>query len=317
MEKNEEERTMNNYRSILVGVDFSPASRYALKTAIRLGAKFNIPITALHVMDATLAGEIKAAHGFSHEDLFEHFFNSLKTFMEQADLNPHQVRFELEVGHPFLGIVGACRRNGAGLLIMGTHGTEHERNQVGAVASMCIRKAPADVLLVRENTWPTFDRVLACVDYSATSAKALRVAKVVAEADGSKVECLYAFKSLAAMSMDYGGFAPALSKTDPVITDGWKDELEAFVSPIMKPTVLDWKSTVMECSNVRDAIIQHIKTSKTDLVVLGTRGKTDLRSVFMGTTAEKIVTQASCSLLAVKPENFVCPVDDLPILPSI
>lgn len=308
---------MNNYRSILVGVDFSPASRHALKTAIRLGSKLNIPITALHVMDPGLAGEIKVAHGFSHDDLFEHFFRSLKTFMEQADLNPHQVRFELEVGDPLLGIVDACRRNGSDLLIMGTHGSEHESNQVGTVAGMCIRKAPADVLLVRENNWPTFDRVLACVDYSATASKALRAAKVVAEADGSKVECLYAFRSLSAMSMEYRGFSPALAKSDSTMLDGWKKELEAFVSPILEPSTLDWKSTVMECSNVRDAIMQHIKTSKVDLVILGTRGKTDLRSVFMGTTAEKVITRASCSLLAVKPENFVCPVDDLPINPSV
>ncbi|CAN5839106.1 universal stress protein [soil metagenome] len=308
---------MNNYRSILVGVDFSPASRHALKTAIRLGAKFNIPITALHVMDPALAGEIKAAHGFSHDDLFEHFFKSLEIFMEQADLNPHQVRFELEVGDPFLGIVGSCRRNGSDLLIMGTHGSEHGSNQVGTFAGMCIRKAPADVLLVRENTWPTFDRVLACVDYSATAAKALRAARMVAEADGSTMECFYAFRSVSAMSLEYRGFSPALAQSDSTMMDGWKQELATFVSPIMEATKLDWKATVLECSNVRDAIMEQIRISKTDLVVMGTRGKTDLRSVFMGTTAEKVITRASCSLLAVKPENFVCPVDDLPINLSV
>lgn len=308
---------MNNYRSILVGVDFSSASHHALKTAIRLGAKFNVPITALHVMDPGLAGEIKAAHGFSHDDLFKHFFHSLKTFMEQADLNPHQVRFELEVGDPFQGIVDACRRNGIDLLIMGTHGSEHESNQVGTFAGMCIRKAPADVLLVRENTWPTFDRVLACVDYSATAAKALRAARLVAEADGSKVECFYAFRSLSAMSLEYRGFSPALAKSDSTMLDGWKKELDAFVSPIMESSKVDWKTTVLECSNVRDSIMEYIKTSKIDLVVLGTRGKADLRTMFMGTTAEKVIIRASCSLLAVKPENFVCPVDDLPINPSV
>jgi hypothetical protein len=131
------------------------------------------------------------------------------------------------------------------------------------------------------------------------------------------MECLYAFRSLTAMSMEYRGFSPSLAKGDDTLVDGWKEELAAFVSPILKPTTLDWKTTVLECTNVRDAIIQHIKSGKTDLVVLGTRGKTDLRSVFMGTTAEKVLTKASCSLLAVKPENFICPVDDLPIHPSI
>ncbi len=309
---------MNTYRHILVGVDFSPASSHALKAAIRLGSRLNIPITALHVMDPGLAGEIKSAHGFSHDDLFEHFFKSLQTFMEQSDLNPLQVRFELEVGHPFLGIVDSCRRNVTGLLIMGTRGTEHEHNQVGSVASLCLRKAPADVLLVRASADPVFSKILACVDFSATSSKALRAARLLAEQDRSKVDCLYAFKSVSAMSMDYGGFAPIMAATDSSVVTGWKEELEAFVAPVLsESTDLKWTSSVIECSNIREAIIQHIKAAKTDLVVLGTRGKTDLRSVFMGTTAEKIITQANCSVLAVKPENFICPVDDLAGLPTI
>ena len=38
-------------------------------------------------------------------------------------------------------------------------------------------------------------------------------------------------------------------------------------------------------------------------VVLGTRGKTGLRELLIGTTAEKIVANAPCSILAVKPEE--------------
>ena len=44
--------------------------------------------------------------------------------------------------------------------------------------------------------------------------------------------------------------------------------------------------------------------AKTDLVVLGTRGKHGLRTLLIGTTAEKIVQHAPCSILAVKPEGF-------------
>ena len=43
------------------------------------------------------------------------------------------------------------------------------------------------------------------------------------------------------------------------------------------------------------------------LVVLGTRGRTNLRDVLLGSTAERVVRDAPCSILAVRPEGFEHP----------
>ena len=45
-----------------------------------------------------------------------------------------------------------------------------------------------------------------------------------------------------------------------------------------------------------------------DLVVMGTVGRTGLRGLIMGNTAETILRSVRCSVLAVKPEGFVSPV---------
>lgn len=45
-----------------------------------------------------------------------------------------------------------------------------------------------------------------------------------------------------------------------------------------------------------------------DLVVMGTVARTDLPGLFMGNTAESILNQLDCSVLAVKPQGFVTPV---------
>ena len=60
---------------------------------------------------------------------------------------------------------------------------------------------------------------------------------------------------------------------------------------------------VMERVNIREAIVDHVNERKADLVVLGTRGKTGLRELLIGTTAEKVVSNAPCSILAVKPDE--------------
>ena len=38
-----------------------------------------------------------------------------------------------------------------------------------------------------------------------------------------------------------------------------------------------------------------------DLIVLGTRGKTNLRDILLGSTAERVLAESRCSVLAVKP----------------
>ena len=57
--------------------------------------------------------------------------------------------------------------------------------------------------------------------------------------------------------------------------------------------------------NIREAILDYVIEHKSDLVVLGTRGKSNLRTLLIGTTAERLVQHLPCSILAVKPDEVV------------
>lgn len=307
---------MKTYRHILVGIDFSPACRAALRTAVRIASSHDTPLTAVHVMDPTLAGAIKEAHNFSDEQLFADMNERVQAFMTHAEIGTEMVQTRLEVGQPIAVLGAACLELGADLLVLGSRGTEHGPNQVGTVASKCLRKAPADVLLVRTHLDGPFKQVLACVDLSETSAKAVRSARWIAERDHSKLDCLFVYQSALALSLDYGGFVPPLPVADTAVGDTWKKDLDDFVQPILRTSEnLDSRNIVLERVNIREAIVEHIKETNTDLVVVGTRGKSDLRTFFMGTTAEKVVSHAPCSILAVKPDGFVSPIAATSVLP--
>src|SRR5690606_2093398 len=51
-----------------------------------------------------------------------------------------------------------------------------------------------------------------------------------------------------------------------------------------------------------------VKKLKIHLVVMGTLARTGVPGLLIGNTAEKILGQLQCSVLAVKPEGFVTPV---------
>jgi len=47
---------------------------------------------------------------------------------------------------------------------------------------------------------------------------------------------------------------------------------------------------------------------KADLVVMGTVARTGISGFFMGNTAETIINQLDCSILAIKPQGLETPV---------
>jgi nucleotide-binding universal stress UspA family protein len=47
---------------------------------------------------------------------------------------------------------------------------------------------------------------------------------------------------------------------------------------------------------------------ETDLLVMGTVGRTGIPGFFIGNTADSVLRQVDCSVLAIKPEGFVTPV---------
>ena len=49
-----------------------------------------------------------------------------------------------------------------------------------------------------------------------------------------------------------------------------------------------------------EAIIQVAATKQTDLIIMGSYGRTGLKRLFMGSVAERVIGQATCPVLIVK-----------------
>lgn len=59
-----------------------------------------------------------------------------------------------------------------------------------------------------------------------------------------------------------------------------------------------------------DVAIQHfIQVHNVHLLVMGTIGRGGVRGIMIGNTAERLLPEVHCSVLAVKPHDFVCPVE--------
>jgi universal stress protein E len=53
------------------------------------------------------------------------------------------------------------------------------------------------------------------------------------------------------------------------------------------------------------AIADFVATNNIDLVIMGTVGRAGIKGFLIGNTAETIVNLVDCSVMAIKPDNFI------------
>lgn len=295
---------MKPLEQIIVGIDFSDPCVNALREAARMAKWTGAELTAIHVVDLAALEAMASQVDLKKVDVAERAAERLEDFVEQHLQLKMPVNLETPVGHPFEEIVSACERRQAGLLVMGAQGNSGRGWQTGVLASNCVRRAPVEVMLVRGFQDQRFEKILVCVDFSDTAKRAIEQGISIARQDRAAVEFLFVFQPISEMTGDLAAFVqimPPVNNLDYRKTV--EKDLEAFLKPYLEDSDdLEFRATVIESSRVSDAIIEHANGSGANIVILGTRGRTGLkRLLLMGTTAERIVAGAPCSVFTVKP----------------
>jgi nucleotide-binding universal stress UspA family protein len=170
---------------ILCPVDFSECSKRALDHAVAIGRWFGAGIEVLHVApEPVVAGraEMQTRLDALRTEAYAEAVAQAKQFVDSAGVSDLRVQVSVERGDPSALIVSRAPVDGAGPVIMGTHGrTGFERLVLGSVAEKVLRRAACPVLTVppRAAERPAetmFQRVLCPVDFSPSSESALEFA---------------------------------------------------------------------------------------------------------------------------------------------
>jgi nucleotide-binding universal stress UspA family protein len=296
------------YRSIVVGTDFTPCSAAAVGQAIRIAAWSGAGIHVVHVIDTTVVIEVEAALSPMQQgirdslakDAERAWADFAKTVRGAASLP-----IEISINNRIVGILRRAREDKADLLVMGAFGDRRPDVGFGTVATACVRKSMSDVLLVRESQPGPFRTVVAAVDFSETSLRALTRAALVAARDGAELHVLHVFAA-PWRQLHYRAPTPLVeSHQQKQYRDSLDRRLAEFVRPVLAEHAgLRTRSAVYDDAGHRSGIVEYAKGASADLIVLGTRGKTNLRDLLLGSTAEKALSESGCSVLAVKPEGF-------------
>jgi nucleotide-binding universal stress UspA family protein len=223
--------------------------------------------------------------------------------LNAMDLN---IKFETLLGEPFVEITHAVQQEGYDLVLAGSRGlAPWEQFFIGSTAKRLIRKCPASVWIAKDEHVGPPKVVLASTDFSEVSFKAVNQALWVAQQADAEFHLLHVVDSMD-IPEDVISKIPQGSSLRDEINAEAKKRLESFVESLGADNSrirlhLAWGTPWKDICRTA----QHLHA---DLIALGTVGRSGIKGLLLGNTAEKVLNTCDCSILTVKPDGFVSPI---------
>jgi universal stress protein E len=318
---------MNALRNIVVGVDLTPASRGAFAQASRIAARNYAALHAIHAIEPSIIDEVLAFVGLGRTQPWDSIRSRVRKLAQRQAEEAQDTTGEgpgglalgalvdVEIGAPVDVLTRAARTHAADILVLGVRGGDRDRPGPGPVATACLRHAPTQVLLAREEHTGPYTSIVACTDFSELSLRAIQMAARIARFDNARLQVLHIAMPPGA-EMEYSGDPLGLWPAQPVelmeVWNGYRASLRPRLAKFVEPLAADLadlavKLEVAEYRHCGRGIAAYAREHDADLLVLGTQGRTNLRYALLGSTAERVLAECACSALVVRA------VDDRPV----
>ena len=301
---------MRAIRTILSGVDFSNPSISALKEARRISRQDNAKLVAIHILDEESLDNLRQHVDIDFEDVLSRAAVKVDEHLNDVLGEGHGVESKVVIGHPFEEMRSEAMRRDADLVVIGSQGSGDTHNRVGTLAGRCIRKLPQNVLVVRGRHGHPFRKIAACVDFSKAAYKACLYAVHLAQQDKAPLELFHMHHPVTSGLVDMGSVMNYNIPLDEQIPKKETAKIAAVLADSAKrlseENGIECTTKIIPNINVKEAIegTYGVSESDTDLLVVSTRGRSGLKSLLLGTVAEKIIQVSPCSVLVIKPEGF-------------
>jgi nucleotide-binding universal stress UspA family protein len=147
------------HQHIVVAVDFSSHATLALQEAADLAHKYQAQLTVVYVIPQVIfhpdwATDMEDTIDIS--DITEEAQKALTSMVAPYRQEGLTLTERVVSGGPYIEIVRLAKELGADLIVIGAHGTAHDRPAlIGSVAENVMRSAPCSVLTVRERAAAT------------------------------------------------------------------------------------------------------------------------------------------------------------------
>lgn len=219
-------------------------------------------------------------------------------------------------GNPAVRIIERVVTGGHDLLVVTTDGDSRD-----PTVNHLLRKCPCPVWVIRPTRART-TRVLAAVDPDPAQADlnrtVLELAASMAEIQDGELHLVHAWQLYGEEVMRHSAFMHTPEGEIRTMLREEETIHRAAVDEMLAEGGLDdrpWRIHLHH-GEPAEVVPDVTRRHRINLLVMGTVGRTGLSGLLIGNTAESILDQVRCSVIAVKPSGFVTPIRPAPDEPA-
>ncbi len=313
---------MKRFKNILVFVHDDHLDKPLIARAMSLAERNNSELKVVGIIDEPPRGfnEIfeKKLDINLQRLLCDHQEDLLARLLDRYSDSPISVNRETLTGRAFVTLCKEVIRNKHDLLMItnNTH-KDGQPSNFGSLAMHLLRKCPCPVWVFHSQSNPDFRRILVAVDIGAIdeaeqslNRKLLQLGTSLAECDSADLHVLYCWSI-------YG--ERLLRSPRAGLKEGDFDEIIGAARAAVEAKLEDFlneQDLQLPRSNLHilkgDVGVNAAEVARSqniDLFIMGTLGRSGVQGYLIGNTAEKIIHNINCSLLAIKPDYFTSPIE--------
>lgn len=282
-------------KSILVATDFSERSDRALRRATLLAKGAGARLTLVHVVDDDQPERLLEAERAAAASILNDLIQTLK------NADGMECDFRTVEGDPFEGILRAAGDLEPDIVVIGPHRRHALKDVfVGTTAERAIRASRRPILMANGVPAGSYRNTLVAVDLSECSADALRTLKDLVLDKNAAVSVLHVFDAPGTSLMSRASVSEN-DRRDYVANEARRasQELDTFLKQINFahfPRLVRHND-----STTADVISKVAQELSADLLVVGTRGRTGIGRLLLGSVTHEVLRKATIDVLSVPP----------------
>ena len=305
-------------KNILVGYDGFDRNEGLPALAVSLAQEHEARLHVLNVIPELPHKAWKSKHISAeevHAALVENRRQQLEQLLATARRKGLNARSVIRIGRPHEELIREAISISADLLIVSDEPIHGDRRGFGTVTRKLLRECPCPVLAKRDHRRFKHRHVLAAVDVEPVEPGSespnrviLDMAVTIARRAASRLIVLHVWSLWGENLLKGGGRLQEVELHD--LLEGTRSERAQLVEDLMSQAKMEDIDARLELvkGEARDLLPSIVAAQDIDLVVMGTVCRAGLKSILIGNTAEKVLNDLTCSVLAVKPPGFVSPV---------
>ena len=226
---------------------------------------------------------------------------------------PKDVNIEVELvtayGNRSLRIIEQVLTSNHDLVVV----TTDEDDEDHATIKRLLRKCPCPVWVIRRTRART-QRVLAAVDPAPNARElnltVLQLAASMVQLYGGELHVAHAWELYGEATMRSSGFVRTSAAEIAMLLEEEEARHRAAVAELLATTDLEdhpWQVHLHK-GPASEVVCDVVAKNRINLLVMGTVARTGVRGLIIGNTAESVVDNVRCSVIAVKPPGFTSPI---------